>query len=106
MVWCNTPFSSNVMTNLGKRFFGILNKHFPENSELAKIFNKNRVKLSYSCMPNMQSNISGHNKKILRGEMMLRKNVTAGVEGVPVHWTVDARLSHWCIGLRCLAWGR
>ena len=49
-------------------FFGILMKHFPEGSELAKIFNKKTVKLSYCCMPNMKSIISGHNKKILRGE--------------------------------------
>ena len=66
VVWFNPPFSANVKTNIGKRFFGILLKHFPEG-ELAKIFNKKTVKMSYCCMPNMKSIISGHNKKILRG---------------------------------------
>ena len=34
-------------------------------NKLSKIFNKNTVKMSYSCMPNMGKIISGHNKKIL-----------------------------------------
>ena len=33
VVWFNPPFSANVKTNVGKRFFGILSKHFPRNSE-------------------------------------------------------------------------
>ena len=40
--------------------------HFPEGSELSRLFNKKSVKLSYSCMPSMKSLISGHNKKLLR----------------------------------------
>lgn len=57
-------------------------------SELAKLFNKKTVKLSYSCMPNMQSIISGHNKKILRGEKpsLVKKscNCRGGVEACPM----------------------
>ena len=30
-----------------------------------KIFNRNTIKISYSCMSNMKSKISTHNKKIL-----------------------------------------
>ena len=41
VLWFNPPFSANIKTNIGKMFFGILMKHFPEGSELAKIFNKN-----------------------------------------------------------------
>ena len=33
---------------------------------LVKIFNKNPIKLSYSCKPNIGSKINGHNKKILQ----------------------------------------
>ena len=68
VIWFNPPYSANVKTNIGKRFFGIILKHFPVDSELGKLFNKKTVKLSYSCMPNMMSVISGHNKKILRGD--------------------------------------
>ena len=52
-------------TNIGKYFFRLLNKHFPPGHKLYKIFNKNTLKPSYSCMPNLKSKIDGHNKKIL-----------------------------------------
>ena len=61
----HAPFSCNIKTNVGKRFFSILQKHFPEEHELHHLFNKRTVKLSYSCMPAMKSIISSHNKKIL-----------------------------------------
>ena len=65
VLWFNPPFSLNVKTNIGKRFFAILDKHFPKGSPLSKLFNRKTVKLSYSCMQSMKSYISGHNKKIL-----------------------------------------
>ena len=68
VIWFNPPYSSNIKTNIGKAFFGILKKHFPDDSELSRLFNKKSVKISYSCMPSMQSLISGHNKKMLRGQ--------------------------------------
>lgn len=33
---------------------------------LHKIFNRNTVKISYSCMPNLKQNIDGHNKSTLQ----------------------------------------
>ena len=65
ILWFCPPFSCNIKTNVGKRFFSILQKHFPEDHELHHLFNKRTVKLSYSCMPAMKSIISSHNKKIL-----------------------------------------
>ena len=65
ILWFNPPFSCNIKTNVGKRFFSILQKHFPEEHELHHLFNKRTVKLSYSCMPAMKSIISSHNKKML-----------------------------------------
>ena len=38
---------------------------FPPNNKLHKIINKNTVKLSYSCMNNVQQIINSHNKTIL-----------------------------------------
>ena len=55
-----------LKTNIGKYFFRMLNKHFPPGHKLYKIFNKNTLKLSYSCMPNLKAKIDGHNKKILK----------------------------------------
>ena len=54
----------NVKTNIGKKFLALVRKHF-DNSSLKKIFNKNTVKVSYSCMPNMKNIINSHNKKMI-----------------------------------------
>ncbi|PIK54847.1 hypothetical protein BSL78_08276 [Apostichopus japonicus] len=64
IIWFNPPFSSNVATNIGGTFLKLINKHFPKTSKLHKIFNRNTVKVSYSCMPNIASIIKGHNKRI------------------------------------------
>ena len=42
-----------------------MRKNFPKNNPLSKIFNKNTVKISYSCTRNIKSIILGHNKQIL-----------------------------------------
>ena len=65
IIWFNTPFSENVATSIGKEFFSLLSKHFPPNSRYHKIFNKQNIKLSYNCMPNMGSIIAQHNKQVL-----------------------------------------
>ena len=64
ITWFNPPFSENVDTNIGQKFLNFIKKHFTGN-KLSKIFNNNTLKLSYSCMPNMKSIISKHNKSIL-----------------------------------------
>ena len=66
ITWFNPPYSSNVATNIGRRFWSLVSKHFPKNSPLHKIFNRNTLKLSYSCMPNMATIIKRHNNKVLR----------------------------------------
>ena len=65
IIWFNPPYSKNVTTIIGKEFFKLLDRHFPKGSPLNKIFNRNTIKLSYSCMPNMANIISTHNKRIL-----------------------------------------
>ena len=66
IIWYNPPFSLSVKTNIGKEFLKLLRTHFHRNHKFHKIFNKNNVKLSYSCTRNIASIISGHNKSILR----------------------------------------
>ena len=65
-IWFNPPWSIAVKTNIGKRFFTILDTCFPKNHPYHKIFNRHTVKLSYSCMTNMERIIKAHNSKILR----------------------------------------
>ena len=62
IIWYNPPFDLNVKTNIGKKFLGIIDKCFPQNHPLHKICNRNTIKLSYSCMPNVQSIIQNSNK--------------------------------------------
>ena len=66
--WFNPPNSENVATNVGQKFLGIIDKCFPTGHHLHKILNRNTVKVSYSCMPNMKQTISNHNKSMTRRE--------------------------------------
>ena len=64
----NPPYSLNVETNVGKIFLELLDLHFPPGHVLRSVMNRNCVKISYRCLPNMGSHISRHNSKILREE--------------------------------------
>ena len=66
VIWFNPPFSKSVSTNIGRKFRNLISKHFPKASKLNKIFNKNTLKISYSCMPSMAATIQQHNNRILR----------------------------------------
>ena len=63
--WFNPPYSKSVKTNIDKLFLRLTNKHFPPTHKYRKIFNRKTIKISYSCMPNIKSKISIHNKIIL-----------------------------------------
>ena len=62
IIWYNPPYSKSVTINIGK----LLRVHFPKQHPLHRVFNDNTVKLSYSCMPNVDSIIKAHNSKIQR----------------------------------------
>ena len=66
VIWFNPPYNKNVETNVGKEFFKLIDKCFTSGHKLRKIFNRNTLKLSYSCMPNVKQIIDGHNKTILK----------------------------------------
>jgi len=55
IIWFNPPYSSNVTTNIGKSFLRLIDKHFPRGHQFHKLFNRNTIKLSYSCLPNVGS---------------------------------------------------
>ena len=64
--WYNPPFSKNVSTNIGHKFLNLVDKHFPKDHKLRQIFNRNTIKISYSCMSNTKQIIDNHNKRILK----------------------------------------
>jgi hypothetical protein len=55
----------NISTNIGKIFLKLINTEFPPAHPLHKVFNRNNVKLSYSCMANIAQTIKAHNKYTL-----------------------------------------
>ena len=65
IIWFNPPFILDVSTNVEKILLNLIEKHFTRSSKLHKIFNKNTVRVSYSCTQNMSQIIKGHNKKIV-----------------------------------------
>ena len=65
VTWFNPPYSETVKTNVAARFLSLINKHFKENG-LGKYFNRSTIKVSYSCLPNLDTIIACHNKKVLK----------------------------------------
>ena len=64
IIWFNSPFSKSVKNNIGKTFLNLIKTYFPKTNKLHKIFNKNTVKVSYSCMSNMSSILSSYNLNV------------------------------------------
>ena len=66
VLWFNPSPNKTVKTNVGKQFLSLIDKHFPVNNPLRRIFNRGTIKVSYSCMKNMKCIINNHNSKVLR----------------------------------------
>ena len=64
----NPPYSMNVKSKIGATFFKLLDIHFPKESPLSKIVNRNTVKMAYRTTPNFKKIIASHNAKILKKE--------------------------------------
>ena len=62
-----TPWQWGRRTSL--IFSAVIEKCFPPNHKWRKLFNKNNLKLSYSCSSNIKQIIDGHNKTILSQNM-------------------------------------
>ena len=52
---------------MGRQFRSLIQKHFLRGTDLGKLFNSNKLKISYSCLPNLKSKIEAHNRSILFG---------------------------------------
>ena len=73
VIWYNPPYSKKVKTNIGRKFLQLLETHFPQNNRFHKIFNRNTVKVSYGCMPNIGAAINAHNRAILEEQQPLAR---------------------------------
>ena len=82
VLWFNPPWSSNVKTKVGRIFLSLLDKHFPPGSPLHKLFNRNNVKIGYSCCPSMKRYIAAHNARILKNLTPVPPNRTCNCDSV------------------------
>ena len=60
------PFCKSVQTEIGKRFLELIDKHFNKDSIYHKIINRNCIKISFCCTPNVMALINSHNKKLMK----------------------------------------
>ena len=68
----STPLSAkNVKTKIERSFLHLVDTHFPAGHKLQKIFNRNAVKVRYSCMNNIKSIITNHSTRIIRNQTLL-----------------------------------
>ena len=65
ILWYTSPFDRQVKTNVGHTFLKLIDRHFPPNHRLRALLNRNSFIVSYSCMQNVNSAISSHNRKVL-----------------------------------------
>ena len=65
-IYYNPPFCKSVQTKIGKHFIELIDKHFPKDNIYHKIFNRNSIKISYCCTPNIMALINSHNKKLMK----------------------------------------
>ena len=65
IIWFHPPYSVNVKTKVGKLLMRLIDKHFPSHPKCHKLFNRNNVKLTYSCMSSMENVIQKHNSEIM-----------------------------------------
>ena len=73
IIWFNPPFSSNVETNVARKFLKLVKKHFSKH-RYHKIFNKNNIKVSYSCKDYMEKLVKKHNNNLLRKNDTNKRN--------------------------------
>ena len=79
IIWYNPPFSKNVARNVRRTFLKILDEEFPESHVFHKIFNRNTVKISYSCCltSNRRLTVTTNPPYRKRQHRQLRKHATA-----------------------------
>ena len=79
IIWFNPPYSINVETNVARRFLKLVKKHFSKH-RYHKIFNKNNIKVSYSCMDNMEKLVKKHNSNILKKDDTMKRTCNCRVK--------------------------
>ena len=65
IIYFNPPWNAAVMTDIGRLFLNLLDKHFPKGHRLHKFINRHNTKISYCTTRNIKAHVAAHNKKVL-----------------------------------------
>ena len=69
------PYSKTIKTKIGKFFLQLIKKaFFKKNINSTKRFNRNILKLSYSCMHDTKTKRNTHNREILQNTPLKNAN--------------------------------
>ena len=60
-IWLNPPYNQSVSTYPARTLLKLIDRHFPRLSRFYKIFNRNIIKVSYSCTDNIEQHVKKHN---------------------------------------------
>ena len=69
-----SPFTKNLYTKMGKSFLSLLDLHFPKNHIHNSIFNRNKMRVSYSCMKKIKLIINNNNMKVLNNTAEIKES--------------------------------
>lgn len=61
ILWYTPPFNQMVVTKLVQKFLHLIVKNFLRNKPLSKILNRSTLKLSNSCIDNLEKNMQNNN---------------------------------------------
>ena len=60
------PFNINVLTDVAITFLIFIDEHFRKDKKSSKIFNRNTIKVSYNCLPNVKQTIFNNKHSLLQ----------------------------------------
>ena len=64
MIWFNPPYSKSLVTKVATYFLSLFDNHCPPCNKINIIFNRNIIKICYSCIPNTKTVFNSHDHKI------------------------------------------
>ena len=68
IIWFNPPYSNNLKGNVRKQFLKLFRWYFPKAYKFDKIFNKNTLKVSYSCIEKYEFHLDKPQQKAFSRE--------------------------------------
>ena len=74
IIWFNAPFSNDIFTKIGKSFLSLLDLNFQKNTIYNSTFNRNKIKVNFSCMQTIKPIINNHNMKVLNNTAEIQES--------------------------------